>query len=437
MNKKKIKKYRLGNSQKLLLLFQLLNRKKSDGNVCGSITIHEKLDIPRLEEAINKLVENNDAIRTRICFSGLGFKQYFAKYEPFKVEVFDVNDDEEVKEIENTINHEVFSMINKPLYKIKIYRFKDGTGGFIGCMHHIICDAWTIGLCIREIMGYYYNDNAEFDTYSYSEYVNGEKEYLKSNRYIKDQEYWKTLINNEIPPAAVIEGDLNIESKTRKCGNCMFTIEKSIIDKIDTYCKKMGISQCTFFTGVYSLFIGKEAKLDNFMLDTIIANRTNYKEKNTLGLFAKTSGFLAKIENSSFGDYILGINKELLKTYKHYKYSTAKILKMVHKKEPKRKRLSKIWFSFQNTKLDQSIFKSPHNTRWTPLESTYLYDMLIELYDLNCSGELNIIYYYQIYKYSIERITQVHNGIYNIINQVLENNEINIEDIKIDETVLI
>ena len=55
----------------------------------------------------------------------------------------------------------------------------------------------------------------------------------------------------------------------------------------------------------------------------------------------------------------------------------------------------------------------------TTPEIDTLYDMLIELYDLNCSGELNIIYYYQIYKYSIERITQVHNGIYNIINQLV------------------
>lgn len=62
--------------------------------------------------------------------------------------------------------------------------------------------------------------------------------------------------------------------------------------------------------------------------------------------------------------------------------------------------------------------------------------MLIELYDLNSTGDLNIIYYYQIAKYSKERIIDIHNRIVNIIEQVLEKNEVNIEYIKIEEAVL-
>ena len=62
--------------------------------------------------------------------------------------------------------------------------------------------------------------------------------------------------------------------------------------------------------------------------------------------------------------------------------------------------------------------------------------MLIELYDLNNDGSLNIIYYYLLSKYSKKRIDEIHNGICSIINQVIENNNINIEDIIIDENSL-
>ena len=429
-------KFGLSNSQKLLLLFQLLNRKKNDGNVCGSITIKQKIDTDKLEKAINKFIENNDSVRTRICFTLLGFKQYFAEYEPIKVEVIEVESEQDVKDIEDKINHEVFSMIEKPLYKIKIFKFKDGTGGFIGCMHHIICDAWTIGLTINEILSYYTESGIEYPRYSYAEYVKSEKQYLKSNRIKNDKKYWDNLVKNDLPPAAIIEGDLNIEDKARKCGNNIYCFEKSTINKINEYCNKIKISQCSFITGVYSLYIGKRANLNKFILDVILSNRSNYKEKNTIGLFAKTAGTVAKIENTSFEKYILEINKELSKTYKHYKYSTSKILKKVHKLEPKRKRLSKIWFSFQNAKADTKSINFPYTTRWTPLETTYLYDMLIELYDLNNDGSLNIIYYYLLSKYSKKRIDEIHNGICSIINQVIENNNINIEDIIIDENSL-
>ena len=328
-------------------------------------------------------------------------------------------------------------MLNTQLFKIKIFQFKDGSGGIIGCLHHIICDAWSVGLAINEIMGYYSDANAKYDTYSYSEYVDNEKQYLQSNRIKKDKEYWENLVKNDLPPAAELDGDINQKDKTRKCGNCIFQIDKNIIDKINEYCRKYDITQCSFFTGIYSLYISKKSKLNQFVLDTIISNRSNYREKNTIGLFAKTAGFVAKINNSNFEGYIKNVQKELAKTYKHYKYSTSKILKKVHKIEPKRKRLSKIWFSFQNAKIDKINNTIPYTTRWTPLESTYLYEMLIELYDLENDGSLKIMYYYLLSKYSKNKIQEFHNEICGIIHQILENNNINIKDIKLDEKILV
>lgn len=98
------------------------------------------------------------------------------------------------------------------------------------------------------------------------------------------------------------------------------------------------------------LLIAKEQNVNRCILETIVANRINHIEKNAMGLFAKTSAMLAKIETTSFEEYIQGIHKELLNTYKHYKYPTSEILKKVQKKEPTRKRLSTIWFSYQNSR---------------------------------------------------------------------------------------
>mgnify|MGYP003303146003 CR=1 FL=1 len=49
------------------------------------------------------------------------YKQYFKEYEAFDIEIIDVQTDDDVKNIENKMNHEVFSMLNKPLFKIKFF----------------------------------------------------------------------------------------------------------------------------------------------------------------------------------------------------------------------------------------------------------------------------------------------------------------------------
>ncbi len=150
-------------------------------------------------------------------------------------------------------------------------------------------------------------------------------------------------------------------------------------------------------------------------------------------MFAKTLPFKANIKEKNFEDYIININKDLRNVYRHYKYPTRKLLKIVKSKDNKRKRTSKIWFSFQNAKISKNKFEVPFVTSWTPIESTYLYDILIELYDLENNGSLDIIYYYLAYKYSKARMIEIHDKIYSIIEQVLDNPKINIKDINLNK----
>jgi len=280
-------KHSLTASQKLLLYFQLLNRKKSDGNICGSLTIKEKVDFEKLKMAVNFVVKNNDSFRTRICFTGLSFKQYFNEYKEFDIEIIDVKNDDDVKKIENKINHKVFSMLNKPLFNIKFFRFEDGTGGIICSMHHVICDAWTVGLAINEIMSYYSNIEIEIQAFPYYEHVKDEHNYLSGNLIKKDKLFWKDFFKNNIPPSAVIKGDLNKEHESRKTDYYRVKIPKEVVDDIEEYCKKIKISSCSFFTGVFSLFIGLELQTQELLLDTIISNRGTFKEKHTARTICK------------------------------------------------------------------------------------------------------------------------------------------------------
>ena len=276
-----MKKYILTASQKLLLYFQLLNRKKSDGNICGSLTIKEKVDFEKLKKAVNFVVEKNDSFRTRICFSGLSFKQFFIEHKDFDIEIIDVKTDNDVKEIENKMNHEVFSMLNNPLFKIKFFRFDDGTGGMVCCMHHVICDAWTVGLAVNEIMAYYCDSEKDIQSFHYYEHVEDEHNYLSGNLIKKDENFWKEFFKDNIPQPATIKGDLNKENISRVANYYKVHISKGVMDAINEYCKNINISICSFFTGVFSLYIGIEEQLQEFLLDTIISNRGTYKDKHT------------------------------------------------------------------------------------------------------------------------------------------------------------
>lgn len=295
-----MKKYRLTSSQRLLLYFQLLNRKKSDGNICGSLTLKEKVDFEKLKEAVNFVVEKNDCFRTRICFSGFSFKQYFKEYEKFDIEIVDVLTDDDVKKIENKMNHEVFYMFNQPLFKMKFFRFEDGTGGIVCCMHHVICDAWTVGLAVDEIMAYYCDNKNEVKSFNYYEHIEDEHNYLFSNSIKKDELFWKNFFKNTLPPPAIIKGDLNKENISRISNYYKVNISKEVIDCINEYCMNTKVSVCSFFTGIFALYIGLESQTKDFLLDKIISNRGTFKDKHTARIVCKNYTNSSKNKRKSF-----------------------------------------------------------------------------------------------------------------------------------------
>ena len=102
------------------------------------------------------------------------------------------------------------------------------------------------------------------------------------------------------------------------------------MNKINDYCKLNNISCYHFFMSVFSLYIGKVTNEKNFVIGTPILNRTNFKEKNTAGMFISTVPFLVNLEeNTLFSEFASKMSVETLSIFRHQKYPYQAILEYV------------------------------------------------------------------------------------------------------------
>lgn len=416
------KVYGLTGPQQNIWNTELFFNDSNVNNVCGSAIINEIIDFDIFKQALNIFVKSNDATRTRITMVDNKPVQFFADYEPFDVDIVEASSKSELAQIEQKIVNKRFNILNSNLFEPTVIKFADGTAGLIINSHHITSDSWTLGLAVKEILKIYHSlkNNSELDlkTFSYTEYIDSEKTYKNSKKFLSDKEFWSEYLSSLSEPVSIPGSVISVSSS--KGNRLSYNLDKNICNLINTYCKANNISSYVFFMSVFALYIANITDRLDFVLGTPIFNRTNFKEKNSIGMFVETIPFRFKIDpKTSFKDFISKTGLNLMSILRHQKYSYTDILEDLRQVNNEIPNLYNIAISYQITKA-YSKDAGDYETKWV-FNNNCLNDINIHIYDINDTGSLRIDYDYLVSKYSEEEIDIIHKRVLHMIEQILYN----------------
>jgi len=426
--------YELTNPQMSIWNMEEYFKGTTINNICTSAIVYEKIDEKVLKQAINKVVEKNDCFRIQIHMENGIPMQSIMEFEVFDIETVYIKNEVELREIEKQEVTYKFNILNSYLFKFKIAVFENGFGAIILTVNHIISDSWSLGLVIQNILKEYHalknNEILEESNTSYVQYIKSEEEYKKSEKYQLDKKFWDNTFET-IPEITMLPSTKEISNKfTYKAKRETFVFNKKIIQSIEKYCETNKISIFNFLMSIYSIYVGRISNLEDFVIGTPILNRTNYKEKQTMGMFVNMVPVRINIKNTEkFTEFAHSFGINMMGFLKHQRYSYEQILHDIRKKDANIPSLYNILISYQVTKA----FKKElglYKTDW--VFNNYLSsDFNIHISDINDTGELIIYYDYLIDKYNADDIEDMHERIENMIMQVTENNDILLNQIEI------
>ncbi len=213
----------------------------SISNVAGTLRIKDTVDLSIMEKAINYYIRNNDGIRLRICLDDDGNpRQYVSEYEYKKIEIKDFSGFEDpVKAMQEWDSQEVLkplSLLNSDLFRFILIKIDNNDAGIFFCFHHIIVDAWALGIIKNGVLGLYrklvmgIEDDIHSHEPSYISYIENELAYKASDRYMKDKLFWEQQFHFQ-PEATVLKTRKNnlvsIKSKRKT-----FIAPKKFINKL-------------------------------------------------------------------------------------------------------------------------------------------------------------------------------------------------------------
>ncbi|MBQ9298122.1 MAG: amino acid adenylation domain-containing protein [Clostridia bacterium] len=401
----------------------------------GCATINTKIDFNLLNTAIQNLIKYNDTIRIRLCIKNNKVKQYIDDYAPVDIPLYNFKNTEELRSWATIAASTPFDLFTEPLYRFFIYKFKDGTGGFSIFAHHIVTDAWSYTKLVDRIINIYNslvnNTPMEYNFPSYSDFLASEQEYLASPKFKKDQEYWNSIYCT-IPEVATIPSQELEQSFTISfdASRENFVLDETIMKSINSFCKKNKISVFNLFMAVLSVYTANMCNLTDFTIGTPLLNRTNFNEKNTIGMFVSSLPFRVSINpDISFIDFCHNISIESMSLLRHQKYPYEYLLTSIRGQNNNVPNLYDIALSYQNSR-STTTSQMNYSMEWFS-NNKCANSLDIHIHDLNDNGKLIVSYDYQLNKYTKQDILNMHNRFLHIIKQITKNSDILVKDIQI------
>ncbi|MCM3737015.1 condensation domain-containing protein [Bacillus cytotoxicus] len=268
-------------------------------NIGGCIKINGKIDIKCMEKTFNIIIKNNDALRLRFKEIEDEPVQYVEEFKKESIDFFDFSNYEKPKEqhekwIKSNLEKN-FKLDNNKLYYFAIYKISEKEYGYLIKIHHSICDGWGITLVVNQVSEIYSrlinNDEIYIDKCdSYLEFIKEEQEYLNSDRFIKNKNFWKERFH-DIPDDFLYNSSNSLDGK-RVC----FHINSDLSKEIQKFTKGKKCSLNTFFIAISLIYINKIMHENDLVIGTPVFNRTSKVQKNMVGMFTSTLPFRFKLD---------------------------------------------------------------------------------------------------------------------------------------------
>jgi amino acid adenylation domain-containing protein/non-ribosomal peptide synthase protein (TIGR01720 family) len=425
--------YNVTHPQKRIWYIDKINSNSQLHNIGGSLKIKGNIDIDKLEKTINIIIKQNEGLRLRFFEENDQVFQYVADFEEQKIDFLDFSKYdmpiERYKKWADDIFKDRFLLENNQLYYFAICKINDSQYSVLLKIHHIIADGWSINIIQKQLCEIYSDSQSgnynHLDTNcSYIDFIEKESEYLQSNRFLRNKQFWNDKFSN------ISEDFLYKTSTTLDGKRKTIHIDHNISNDIREFLKNNKCTMNTFFITILNIYLYKVIQDKNIVIGTPVFNRVGTKEKNTIGMFTSTMPFKLKLNSeNSIKELIDLVNRELKLCFLNQKYPYDVLIHDLELNKKGYDSLFKVCVNYYNSKFLTDINgTSIEVEEYYNGNQSYSLQLIIKE---EANNDIGLSFDYKSDEYTEKDIMTMYECMHNVIEQVIQKENIKVKDINI------
>ncbi len=426
--------YGLSSAQKRLYILQRMEEKRTSYNMFHAIVLKGEISKEILEGIFRKLIERHDSLRTSFETIGNEPVQKVHEFEStaFEIEYFDIAKEGAADTIiERFIRP--FDLSWAPLLRAGLIKVKMKEHILMLDMHHIVSDAASIEIFVKEFVDLYRGSLLPSIKRQYKDYSEWQRRLFGTGKIKNQQEYWQKQFAGEIPRLKL---PLDYERPLKQSfdfDRVMFEVDRELIAKVRELArdKESGATIYMILLAVYFILLSKYSGHEDIVVGGGVAGRKHPDTENMMGMFINMLAMRNRpAEEKTFAGFLGEVKRCALAAFENQDYPFDELVKVLNlQREYSRHPLFDTEFTFQETA--EPFLEIPGL-----IIEPYDYDHKLLKFDLSLTAfededtiHLTLGFSPQLFKKST--IEKMANHFIEILEQLPANKEIRLKDIKI------
>ena len=328
-----------------------------------ALRLSGQLDLAALERSLNEIVKRHEALRTSFAAEDGQPVQVIAAELTLDIPQQDLSglpESMREAEVQRIVDEELrhpFDLGRGPLIRARLLRLDEQEHAFLLVMHHIISDAWSVGIFIRELMALYPALAAGRSValpalpVQYADYAVWQRGWLQGPVLEAQLDHWRRQLADS--PAVL---DLPTDRprppiQTFRGASQHFVLPIALTEALQALSR---LEQATLFMTLLAAFqtlLYRYTGQDDILVGSPIAGRTRAETEELIGFFANTLVLRGDLSGDPpFRELLKRVREMNQGAYAHQDLPFEQIVEMLQpERDMSRNPLFQVMFVLQNT----------------------------------------------------------------------------------------
>ncbi|MBR8840563.1 MAG: AMP-binding protein, partial [Stigonema ocellatum SAG 48.90 = DSM 106950] len=350
--------------QRLWFLHQL-DQNSAAYNGSSAVLLQGALNVAALEKSINEIVRRHEVLRT--CFAVVEGQavQRISSELMMPLPLVDLQDlppterETEVQRQGRADAQQPFDLTQAPLMRLTLLRLGIEEHILLVTIHHIIFDAWSAGVFIREMSALY----EAFATgkpsplpelfIQYADFAVWQQQWLQGEVFSSQLNYWKQQLEGAKTVLELPTDRPRSTLQTSKGTKYAFALSPTLSQSLESLSQQQGVTLFMTLLAAFNTLLYCYTGQEDILVGYPIANRNRREIEGLIGFFVNTLVLRTDISNNpSFIELLQLVREVALGAYTHQDLPFEKLVAELQlERNLNHTPLFQVWFVLQNAPM--------------------------------------------------------------------------------------
>ncbi|MGD2085132.1 MAG: amino acid adenylation domain-containing protein [Candidatus Aminicenantes bacterium] len=436
--------YELASAQKRAYIIQHMDLSNTAYNMIEVVPGQGDIEIGHLQTVFRKLIERHEVFRTSFKMINGSPRQVIHDAADTKIDFYDLEFQAPGEPVDRIEKHcagiikkfiRPFDLSHPPLLRVGVIKIDEKHHVLMVDMHHIISDAESRKILIREFKKIYIGEELTAVRLRYKDFSEWQNRLFQSEEIKKQEEYWLRLFTGKLPRLKMFGDYPGASVKTAEGDLLNFQINSQLTQQLRRFASDSKTTLFMVLLAAYNVLLSKYTRQEDIIVGTPIAGRRHSDLENVVGMFANTLALRNYPRgNLTFGKFLENVKDNALNAFENQDYPFEMLVeKLGLKREGVRNPLFDMVFNFVS---DYSQDKNEKERTKSPLEistSSYIQTATFDI-SLRCIEKKDVILFALNYRTALfrkETVERLSRHLKNILKKIVENPGVSLTDIDI------